>query len=233
MTNFPSYVPSTTESYKTFLQRASTQRMFVLSRTQGAEENCHAHHDDCPAHEVKLAGTTGNVYTVIISHMPTCSCPNTSFKRNNSGEALCKHLLYVLHYILKAPAHLCYQNAFLTSELKQITANAPVLPATAAAKVAEEPNDGNRKPVEDECPICCMEFKPKSEDITWCRAACGNNIHQQCFDLWAQTKPKDQVTCPYCRSRWRDDKPAKAGEQSATLMDVEMPMQRTGGVFQC
>lgn len=215
-----------TDSYRTFLERASTQRMFVLSRTQGVEENCHANHEDCPIHQIKIAGSTGNVYTVIISHMPTCSCPNTSFKRNDSGEALCKHVLYVLHYVLKAPEHLRYQNAFLTSELKEITENAPALP-TAVIEM-EETHDGNRKPVEDDCPICCMEFG-EDEKVTWCRAACGNNIHQDCFDLWAKTR-KNNVTCPYCRTLWQDDKPAKAGEQSETLVDVKMT-QRTGGYF--
>ena len=215
-----------TDSYRTFLQRASSQRMFVLSRTQGFEENCHAHDEECPIHQIKIAGSTGNVYTVIISHLPTCSCPNTSFKRNDSGQALCKHVLYVLHYVLKAPEHLRYQNAFLTSELKEITDNAPALP-TAVIEM-EETHDGNRKPVEDDCPICCMEFT-KDDKVTWCRAACGNNIHQECFDLWAKTR-KNNVTCPYCRTLWQDDKPAKSGEQSETLVDVKMT-QRTGGYF--
>lgn len=68
--------------------------MFVLSRTQGLEENCHAHDEECPIHQITIAGGAGNVYTVIISHSPTCSCPNTSFKRNDSDQVLCKHVLY-------------------------------------------------------------------------------------------------------------------------------------------
>lgn len=222
------HVPHVTESYNKFLDRATTQRMFVLSRTQATEENCHANDEDCPFHRIQLAGTTGNVYTVIISHMPTCSCPNTSFKRADSGEALCKHILYVLHFVLKAPEHLCCQNAFLTSELKDITANAPPLPATIIADDAK-PSDENRKPIEEDCPICCMEFKA-DESIVWCRAACGNNVHKECFDLWAKAK-KGHVTCPFCRSECVDDKPAKSGEMSATMMDVQMPTQRTSGYY--
>jgi hypothetical protein len=93
----------------------------------------------------------------------------------------------------------------------------------------EETHDGNRKPVEDDCPICCMEFA-KDDKVTWCRASCGNNIHRECFNLWAKTKLNDNATCPYCRTLWQDDKPAKIGEQSETLMDVKMT-QRTGGYF--
>jgi uncharacterized Zn-finger protein len=135
-------------------------------------------------------------------------------------------VLYVLHYVLKAPERLRYQNAFLTSELKEITDKAPALPTAVIEK--EETYDGNRKPVEDDCPICCMEFG-KDDKVAWCRAACGNNIHQECFDLWAQTR-KGNVTCPYCRALWQDDKPAKSGQQSETLMDVKMT-QRTNGYF--
>jgi hypothetical protein len=198
--------------------RATTQRMFVLSRSQSTELNCHACHEDCPIHRFKIAGTTGNVYTVIISHIPTCSCPNTSFKADKSGQALCKHMLYILHYVLKAPERLCQQTAFLTSELKEITDNAPALPTET---VEQTPNDGNRKPVEDDCPICCMPFAPDSENIVWCQAACGNNIHEECFKLWAHSK-KENVTCPFCRTLWHTNTQALPGEQTETMVDVQM-----------
>jgi len=204
--------------------------MYVLSRSQSTEENCHAGHEDCPVHRFQIAGTTGNVYTVIISHVPTCSCPNTNFKRDDSDQALCKHMLYILHYVLKVPEHLCYQNAFLSSELREITDNAPSL----SAAVKEEPQDdgdgSNRKPIEDDCPICCMPFEPDGEKITWCQAACGNNIHEGCFNLWEMTKPKGQVSCPFCRTLWHTNMPALPGEQTETLVDVQMA-QRVNGYY--
>jgi hypothetical protein len=57
-------------------------------------------------------------------------------------------------------------------------------------------NDGNRKPVEGDCPICFMEFESK-EEIVWCKAACGNNIHKKCFDQWAATSAESGVRCVY------------------------------------
>lgn len=50
----------------------------------------------------------------------------------------------------------------------------------------------------------------KSSGIVWCRAACGQNIHEHCFEMWASTKRKQdgakgEVTCPYCRSVWEGD----------------------------
>lgn len=216
-----SYVPELTDSYETFLQRARTQRLVVLGRSRGHEENCHAGHEDCPYHTVKIAGTTGNVYTVIISHLPTCSCPNTAFKRKNSGDALCKHILYVLHFVLKAPTRLCGQNAFLTSELEEIDAGAPTIPTESVAAV-EEDLDGRRKPMEDDCPICCMAFED-DEEVTWCRAACGNNVHKGCFDQWARMKQK--VTCPFCRTEWQYGD-AKGKSQTASMGNIKMPTQR-------
>lgn len=44
-----------------------------------------------------------------------------------------------------------------------------------------------------------MEFEPETEEIVWCRAACGNNIHKACFEQWAASSRTsgDQVKCVY------------------------------------
>lgn len=42
-----------------------------------------------------------------------------------------------------------------------------------------------------------MEFEPDTEEIVWCRAACGNNIHEACFNQWAATKGAQGVCCVY------------------------------------
>jgi hypothetical protein len=42
----------------------------------------------------------------------------------------------------------------------------------------------------------------------YCRATCGQNIHKECFEMWAATKhqtARDAVTCPMCRSPWQGD----------------------------
>lgn len=180
------------------------------------DNDCHAGHVDCPIEQVQMAGSKGNVYTITITHLPTCTCPQSSYRKK---EGACKHILYVLHHVLKAPAHLRYQNAFLTTELQEIVATAPALPSEV---VEEEAMDGNRKPIEDDCPICCMEFE-EGEDVAWCRAACGNNIHQVCFDQWARSKP-DKVTCPFCRTEWLGDDVSK--QQRVSMAVFDMPTQR-------
>ena len=134
---------------------------------------------------------------------------------------MCKHIIYVLHHVLKAPEHLKCQNAFLTEELKQIFSNSPALPAEIVND--DEPQDGNRKPIEDDCPTCCMEFED-GEDIVWCRAACGNNVHKGCFDQWARTKAGN-VTCPFCRTPWENEAPKT---QQVNVASVSIPEKCSG-----
>ena len=61
--------------------------MCVLSRTRGGTDND-------PEEIVELAGTTGNIYHVIISKLPSCTCPDST-KGNQ-----CKHIIYVCIIIL-------------------------------------------------------------------------------------------------------------------------------------
>ncbi|KAL9634655.1 MAG: hypothetical protein Q9204_002903 [Flavoplaca sp. TL-2023a] len=146
-----------------------------------------------------MAGTTGNIYTITITHLPTCTCPD-----NRKGNQ-CKHIVYVLHNVLKAPQHLQYQLAFLTPELQQIFTQAPApLPASSAAtadNTDKEPS--NRKEISGDCPICFMEFDPVAEEIIFCQAGCGNNIHKQCFEQWAHAQGSGSVKCVYCRTPWQ------------------------------
>lgn len=92
----------------------------------------------------------------------------------------------------------------------EIMAQAPKTadPSSRGKKRASE--DG-RKTVEGDCPICFdeMDTRRGSEPLVWCRAACGQNIHRRCMEVWAATKRQAggngaQVPCPYCRTPWTD-----------------------------
>lgn len=218
------------QSFAELFDRATTQRMFVLDRKQTASSAAPptastaapltyaaaptpaAAPISAPSAKVHLAGTTGNIYVVHITHVPTCSCPAYT-----KAKSPCKHIIYVLHHVLKAPANLVYQLAFLTSELVQIFAHAPPPPGAGGV---DANTAGNRKPVEDDCPICCCEFEPSepASSTVFCRAACGNNMHTTCFSQWAASKRAtgSVVTCPFCRTPWQ------AGEQdiSAAAKDA-------------
>lgn len=105
--------------------------------------------------------------------------------------------------VLHAPYDLVYQLALLSSELRDIFAGAPPIddPVDASAE------SDKRKPVEGDCPICYteLEFGGDADNIVWCRAACGQNMHQMCFETWARSRTSGKVTCPMCRSHWEGD----------------------------
>lgn len=86
-------------------------------------------------------------------------------------------------------------NLCSVQEIREIYDNSPL--RNVKDKAEDHETDGNRKPVEGECPICFMEFNPNEEEIVWCRAACGNNIHKTCFQQWAATQNSQGVRCVY------------------------------------
>ncbi|KAH7155713.1 hypothetical protein B0J13DRAFT_232821 [Dactylonectria estremocensis] len=179
---FRSIPPS---KFHTVYARALSQRFFVLGRARRGSE-------DCPEEIVEMTGSTGNIYTVVIAQIPSCDCPHA--KKGNQ----CKHLFYVLKQVLNAPYEMVYQAAFLSSELRDIFAAAPPISTSKQAETEK------RKPIEGDCPICFSELEAKgSEIVVWCRAACGQNMHEECFNIWARTKQGD-TTCPMCRSVWKD-----------------------------
>ncbi|KAM4058744.1 ring finger domain-containing protein [Hirsutella rhossiliensis] len=185
--------PQPPQSFHGVYARALDQRFCVLGRRRGGS-------DACPHETFALAGSTGNVYTVHVGREPLCNCPHAA-KGNQ-----CKHILYILARVLHAPFNLVYQLALLSSELRTIFANAPSTAGQRpdAATSSSDNGKGRRKPVEGDCPICFCELDAASpESIAWCRAGCGQNIHQQCFDTWAATKTAGgRVPCPLCRSEW-------------------------------
>ncbi|MCJ1298910.1 hypothetical protein MMC08_001701 [Hypocenomyce scalaris] len=165
--------------------------MFVIGRTRGGT-------DEVPEETIEMAGTTGNIYSININQLPSCTCPD-----NQKGNQ-CKHIVYVLHNVLKAPAHLQYQLAFISSELREVFSFAPPLPSSQVSG-ASTTHPNNRKEVSGDCPICFTEFEPDKEEIVWCKAACGNNIHKECFEQWARSQKGKEVRCVYCRAPWQGD----------------------------
>ncbi|KAI5851000.1 hypothetical protein BZA05DRAFT_338136 [Tricharina praecox] len=170
------------------LGRAKHQRMYILSRS-GQQLSATTGEWEGPSEMFTMAGSTGNVYTIHIGAVPSCDCPD------GQKSGTCKHILYVMHRVLKAPDELVYQAGLLPGELAEIFAHAP----------RQRTDTSSRKPVEDnDCPICFCPFA-KGEQIVWCKAQCGTNIHKSCFDQWKATKGKGRVTCVMCRQPWQEE----------------------------
>ncbi|KNG52339.1 RING finger domain containing protein (Znf1) [Stemphylium lycopersici] len=181
------------QSYTVVKERALTQRLTVLSRQRCGK-------DDAPEEKVIVAGSTGNVYTISVGLVPSCDCPHA--KKGNQ----CKHIVYVMLRVLKAREDIAYQLALISSELREVIKNAPPIPGVETDGrdgTEKEGQDGNRKPIEGECPICYDELSA-GEAIAYCKASCGNNVHKGCMQNWMAVS-KGKATCPYCRAEWEAD----------------------------
>jgi uncharacterized Zn-finger protein len=181
-------------SYLEIKGRALTQRLTVISR-----ERCGT--DGMPEEKVIIAGSTGNVYTVNVGLVPSCDCPHA--KKGNQ----CKHIVYVMLRVLKAQENVAYQLALTSAELRDVIKNAPLIPGveTDGNDKPGQEQDSNRKAVEGECPICYDELDPKNDDIVYCKASCGNNVHKACMQSWIKVAARGKATCPYCRAAWNKD----------------------------
>lgn len=195
----------------------SAHRMFLIDRKVVAPVGS----EGGAAEEFVVLGATANVYTVVISRHPKCTCPD--FAKGN----LCKHILFVMLRVLRISDDnpLVWQRALLTKEADEVLsgqhstrqadnvlADLKVVDGYRRMSVGEPSGsqlDG-RRPVEGECPICFETMKEEQEELSWC-AACGNNMHLQCVSQWASQKRQQGrlVTCVLCRRDWVDgSKPA-------------------------
>jgi hypothetical protein len=180
------------QSYLSIKERAMTQRLTVLSR-----ERCGT--DELPEEKVVMAGSTGNVYTQRIGLVPSCDCPH-AMKGNQ-----CKHIIYVMVRVLKTREEVAYQLALLSTELREVLKNAPPIPGVETDPTdAQGEQDGNRKPIEGECPICYDDLEPDKDAIVYCKASCGNNVHKGCMQKWI-SMTRGKATCPYCRATWAQE----------------------------
>ncbi|KAF8248331.1 hypothetical protein K440DRAFT_583555 [Wilcoxina mikolae CBS 423.85] len=179
--------PHPPQSVQSRLHRALSQRLIVLSRTGPPTSSP-------PTETFTIAGSTGNVYTISIGPIPSCDCPD-----GGNGRNTCKHILYILSKVLKAREGLVYQAGLLNSELSEIFTGAP-------RGEEKGKGEGGRKPLgQDDCPICYSGFREgEGEEVTWCKAMCGTNVHKGCFDEWRRMV-KGAVTCVMCRTPWEEE----------------------------
>lgn len=93
------------------IQRAYQHRLYLIDKkVMGAGESSPA---GC---EFFVLGATGNVYSVKLEKIPSCTCPDAA-KGN-----VCKHLLFVMLRVLKLPESdpRVWQKALLTNELEDL-----------------------------------------------------------------------------------------------------------------
>ncbi|GAA5868248.1 hypothetical protein JCM3774_000617 [Rhodotorula dairenensis] len=192
--------------------RVRSQRFFCVDRRRTSPTS----------EQFSVLGSTGNLYTVKVNHLPSCDCPDGAKGNHCKHLASCRFLLGV-----PSTSNLWYQSALLTGELQSIFSCARPAPRTllearvqsafeiASGKKKLEPGPDGQLPAADgpvqkripqegdSCPICYEDFEPGSQaGLVFCLtiSGCGNALHSECFSNWAKTS--SPTTCPLCREKW-------------------------------
>lgn len=159
-----------------------------------------------------ILGDTGNVYTVTITSLPKCTCPDP--------VTPCKHLLFVYLQVLglSADDRSLRDSSFSHWEV-QCMLGRDTLPDSLAGESVRQwfhqlynfqgkPQQGSssssRPKVEIEdgtcCPVCLDEMG-KQDRVVAC-GTCRNPIHEECFLKWKRSARKKPAHCVMCRARW-------------------------------
>ena len=151
-----------------------------------------------------LRGETPRRYKVSIGETHSCSC--------HSGNELCIHILFVLMRVFRMPAAnpLIWQLSLTEREIAELMrgrvnvhTRPPPRAAPAAGDASDEAGVQRKELGEDPCPICYDDMS-EGQEITYCKSACGNNVHTKCMKMWADNRVAsgEEVTCPMCRTGW-------------------------------
>lgn len=202
------------------LQRALSQRMFLLDEVSKGEES----------RLYRVLGSTGNVYKVVVAREPSCTCPDAK-----KGFA-CKHLFFVMVRVLRCDrdAPIVYQRGLLGVELRALFERADsnrwqppeanqatkkaYLAATGRAPEAPPPPDG-------ECAIC---FEPLDGKLARCQMHCKKALHDQCFQKWRRAAGS-RVSCPSCRALWAFSTDDALATTTATVNEGYLNFAATQG----
>ncbi|KAL1507499.1 hypothetical protein AB1Y20_008335 [Prymnesium parvum] len=182
-----------------------------------------------------VLGSTGNVYTVAICRLPSCTCVD-----HTERKQVCKHLLFVYHKVLSVPhdSVIPVQRALLRSELRSILSSAAAdssaldaatLASSAVrsayaqamgAPAAPIPSGAPRAPPPDEpCAICFEEIDAEArgdeQRTARCSHGCGRLYHADCLRRWFESGCARGLQCPVCRARCEvAAEPREAGEEA-------------------
>ena len=157
--------------------------------------------------EIKLTGSTLNIYTVMIKNLTiTCDCPD--IYQCNKYNLYCKHICFVICMIGKVYC----DEIFINKKLKEQDKNSIIFklfnnlfddPNIVCDMLLEKYNilklklTTNNNIIEprnkdQECSIC---YNKLNEDIYTC-SMCSNATHNICLDIWLQKNK----TCIFCRN---------------------------------
>ena len=161
-----------------------------------------------------IMGSTGNVYTVIISNKSSCTCPDYRKRKKR-----CKHIYFVLIRIMKVENP--EKKIFSNEELKEMFNNIPlitnnlIIDKNKREKFYEITNKINlnksKKKIEqkindnDICPIC-LDSLNNGKELDYCKYSCGLSLHKKCYQMWEK---RNKGICVFCRANWYNEDKGK------------------------
>ena len=180
-------------------QRGTTQSIFLIETVKSQKEY---------EREYVVMGSTGNIYHVLITNNPTCTCPDFITRGNR-----CKHIYFVLLRIMKVDPDNEDQEEYDEEELLEMFSNIPDITNNLIVdetkkktyhKLVKNKNKLEKKEViqketDDLCPICLDDLE-NGDDLDYCKYSCGKPVHKVCYGMWV--KAKANQTCIYCRANW-------------------------------
>jgi hypothetical protein len=156
-----------------------------------------------------VMGSTGNLYTVDITYKPQCTCPDYI-----SRQKRCKHIFFILIRIMNVKdgnedkekfTKYALTKMFNYSTKRIIDKNAIATDYIKSKYQKIKNNNGDTvelKTLDDLCPVC-LDDLTNGEPVIYCINSCGKPIHEDCFRMWTNIKPKN---CLSCNAPWDKQK---------------------------
>ncbi|KAJ4959365.1 hypothetical protein NE237_026476 [Protea cynaroides] len=156
-----------------------------------------------------VLGASGNVYTVILTATPSCTCPDRTTP--------CKHILFVFLRVLgvslddaclrRRTLRLCQLSRLLGSPTSPESLAGVRVRERFLQLLSQSSTDGASSGAADledgaTCPICLDEMG-KEDRVVVC-GACRNPLHEECLQTWKRSIGRRSATCVICRARWRE-----------------------------
>lgn len=176
--------------------RGLTQKLFLIETLAIADDG---------ERKYAIMGSTGNVYTVTISSIPNCTCPDHQVRHKR-----CKHIYFVLLRIMKQTN--VDKGEYTKDDLEKMFNSIPEITKILCVDndVKEKYNKNkdkeintkvNKKGLDDVCPICLDELT-NGEELDFCKFSCGKSVHMMCFDMWNK---KNGPKCVFCSHDWTNE----------------------------
>jgi hypothetical protein len=151
-----------------------------------------------------VVGLSGNVYHVVITNKPTCTCPD--YKKRLSK---CKHIYFVLLRIMKINNNDVDSDEYTDVNLECMFNNIPSITESLLAnnsikskyhdmKGKKSDPDKCKKSSDDLCPICLDDLE-NEEELAFCKYGCGKQVHATCINMWIKQRGN---SCIFCRQPW-------------------------------